>query len=40
MCKKLNDLGITSTDRRIIGSEIQGACGQQRASVIKGEDDT
>ena len=39
-CKKLNDLGISSTVRRIIGSDIQGACGQLRASVLKGEDDT
>ena len=36
-CKKLNDLGISATVRRIIGADIQGACGQLRASVIKGD---
>ena len=34
-CKKLNELGISATVRRIIGADIQGACGQLRASVLK-----
>ncbi len=39
-CRKLNDLKISATVRRIIGADIEGACGQLRASVIKGENQT
>ncbi len=36
-CKRLNDAGISATVRRIIGADIEGACGQLRANTIKGE---
>ena len=36
-CKKLNDAGLSATVRRIIGADIDGACGQLRANTIKGE---
>ncbi len=36
-CKKLTDAGISATVRRIIGADIEGACGQLRASTLKGE---
>jgi len=36
-CKKLNDANISATVRRIIGADIEGACGQLRANTIKGE---
>ena len=37
-CKKLNDAKISATVRRIIGADIEGACGQLRASALKGEE--
>ena len=35
-CDKLNKFGLSATVRRIIGADIEGACGQLRASVLKG----
>lgn len=36
-CNKLNQAGISATVRRIIGADIEGACGQLRANTLKGE---
>ena len=32
---KLNELGVSATVRRTMGEDIEGACGQLRAKVIK-----
>ena len=32
---KLNKLGISATVRRTMGEDIEGACGQLRAKVLK-----
>ena len=37
-CKQLSDAGLSATVRRIIGADIEGACGQLRAKVVKGEE--
>ena len=34
---KLNSLGISATVRRTMGEDIEGACGQLRAKIIKKE---
>lgn len=34
-CKKLTDGGLSATVRRIIGADVDGACGQLRARVLK-----
>lgn len=36
-CKKLTEGGLSATVRRIIGADIEGACGQLRSSVLKGK---
>lgn len=38
-CKKLNDEGISATVRRLMGSDIEGACGQLRNKYIGGNKD-
>lgn len=38
-CKKLNDAGISATVRRLMGSDIEGACGQLRNKYIGGNKD-
>lgn len=35
-CKKLNALGISATVRRLMGSDIEGACGQLRNKYLGG----
>lgn len=37
-CKKLTEAGLSATVRRIIGADIEGACGQLRANTLKGEE--
>ena len=36
-CKALTDAGLSASLRRILGSDIEGACGQLRRKVIKNE---
>ena len=36
-CKALKDAGLSASLRRILGSDIEGACGQLRRKVIKNE---
>ena len=36
---KLNEGGISATVRRLMGSDIEGACGQLRNKYIGGNDD-
>ncbi len=36
--EKLKQLGISATTRRTLGDDINGACGQLRRSVLKGEE--
>lgn len=38
-CKKLNELGVSATVRRLMGSDIEGACGQLRNKHIGGTKD-
>lgn len=38
-CDKLNELGISATVRRLMGSDIEGACGQLRNKHIGGNKD-
>ena len=38
-CEKLNKLGISATVRRLMGSDIEGACGQLRNKFIGGNND-
>ena len=34
-CKKLNDLGINTTVRRTLGSDIDASCGQLRGKALE-----
>ena len=36
--KRLNDMGVSATIRRSSGTDVGGACGQLRRSVIKGKE--
>ena len=38
-CNKLNEYGISATVRRLMGSDIEGACGQLRNKHIGGNKD-
>lgn len=38
-CEKLNDSGISATVRRLMGSDIEGACGQLRNKYLGGKND-